>query len=134
MVGYNGKIDCDNIITINRTHDQVELAEIYSTVDVFFNPTREDNFPTVNIEALACGTPVVTFNSGGSSEMIDNTCGVALETENIEEIKSSIIGTIEAKELTPVACRNRALKYSNKDKFREYVDIYEKLMEGRKDE
>lgn len=134
LVGYNGKIDCDNIITINRTHDQVELAEIYSTVDVFFNPTREDNFPTVNIEALACGTPVVTFNSGGSSEMIDNTCGVALETENIEEIKSSIIGTIEAKELTPVACRNRALKYSNKDKFREYVDIYEKLMEGRKDE
>ena len=52
------------IIPIERTRDQKALAEIYTAADVFANPTSNDNFPTVNIEALACGTPVVTFNAG----------------------------------------------------------------------
>lgn len=68
LVGTDDKIDSflpDRIISIHRTHSQKELAEIYSAADVFINPTREENFPTVNIEALACGTPVITFDTGG---------------------------------------------------------------------
>ena len=64
-----------NIIGITRTNNIKELAEIYSAADVFVNPTLEDNFPTTNLEALACGTPVITFNTGGSVESIDNTTG-----------------------------------------------------------
>lgn len=60
----------NNIIGIHRTDNPIELAEIYSAVDVFFNPTYEDNYPTVNLEAIACGTPVITYNTGGSPESV----------------------------------------------------------------
>lgn len=57
-----------NIIGINRTNNIEELAEIYTVADVFVNPTLEDNFPTVNLESAACGTPVITYKTGGSPE------------------------------------------------------------------
>ncbi len=60
-----------NIIGIKRTNGQKELAEIYTAADVFLNPTYEDNYPTVNLEAKACGTPVVTYRTGGSPESVD---------------------------------------------------------------
>lgn len=59
-----------NVIGIKRTNSAEELAEIYSIADVFFNPTYEDNYPTVNLEAQACGTPVVTYDTGGSGESV----------------------------------------------------------------
>lgn len=58
------------IISLERTESKHELSEIYTAADVFFNPTREDNYPTVNLEAEACGTPVVTYNTGGCGETI----------------------------------------------------------------
>lgn len=64
-----------NVIGVERTESKEALAELYSAADVFFNPTYEDNYPTVNMEALACGTPVVTYNTGGSGEMVaDKKC------------------------------------------------------------
>ena len=79
-----------NIIGIIRTNNQQELAEIYSCVDVFVNLTLEDNFPTTNLESLGCGTPVITFNSGGSPECIDENCGLVVEKENIDEVYDAI--------------------------------------------
>lgn len=58
----------DGIIGIVHTENQTELAEIYTAADVFVNPTHQDNFPTVNLEARACGTPVITYDVGGSPE------------------------------------------------------------------
>ncbi len=58
------------IVGLARTDSREELAGIYSTADVFFNPTVEDNYPTVNLEAEACGTPVVTYDTGGCREAI----------------------------------------------------------------
>lgn len=60
----------NGIIGLTRTNSPQELAGIYSTADVFFNPTVEDNFPTVNLEAEACGTPVVTYDTGGCRETL----------------------------------------------------------------
>lgn len=60
----------NNIIGLNKTDSAIELAEIYSTADVFVNPTYEDNYPTTNLEAKACGTPVITYNTGGSPESV----------------------------------------------------------------
>ena len=57
-----------NIIGIQRTENQIELAGLYSTSDLFFNPTYEDNYPSVNIEAIACGTKILAYNNGGNSE------------------------------------------------------------------
>lgn len=58
------------IIGIGRTDSPEELAGIYTTADILFNPTREDNYPTVNLEAEACGTPVMTYDTGGCRETI----------------------------------------------------------------
>ena len=56
------------IIGIGRTNNSEELAAIYTASDIFFNPTYEDNFPTVNLEAKACGLQIITYDSGGSPE------------------------------------------------------------------
>jgi len=61
-----------NIIGITRTNSTKELAEIYTAADVFLNLTYEDNYPTVNLEAQACGTPVITYRTGGSVESVNN--------------------------------------------------------------
>lgn len=58
------------VIGLARVDSPQELAGLYSTADVFFNPTREDNYPTVNLEAEACGTPVVTYDVGGCKETV----------------------------------------------------------------
>lgn len=50
-----------NIVPICRTQNQHELAMIYSLADVLVNPTYADMFPTINLEALSCGTPVITY-------------------------------------------------------------------------
>ncbi|WP_165173149.1 glycosyltransferase [Adlercreutzia sp. ZJ242] len=55
---------------IGRTESREQLAAVYSAADAFFNPTQEDNYPTVNLEAEACGTPVVTYDTGGSAESV----------------------------------------------------------------
>lgn len=60
----------ENILGITRTNNTKELAEIYTAADILFNPTYEDNYPTVNLEAQACGTPVVTYDTGGSGESV----------------------------------------------------------------
>lgn len=73
IVGVNErqKKDIPHCITaISRTENPYELAELYSMATILFNPTYEDNYPTVNLEAIACGTPVVTYESGGSGEAV----------------------------------------------------------------
>lgn len=60
-----------NFIGLERTKSVVELAEAYTAADVLFNPTKEDNFPTVNLECEACGTPVVTYDIGGCKETLN---------------------------------------------------------------
>ena len=58
------------MILMQRTNNAFELAEIYSAADYFVNPTYEDNYPTVNLEAKACGTKVITYNTGGCVETL----------------------------------------------------------------
>ena len=58
------------VYCVNRTKNAQQLAAIYSTADYFINPTKEDNFSTVNLEAIACGTPVITYDVGGAKETI----------------------------------------------------------------
>ena len=57
-----------NMIAIEHTNSVKELVELYSAADIFVNPTLEDNYPTTNLEAIACGIPVVTYDTGGSPE------------------------------------------------------------------
>ena len=117
----------NNIISIHRTQNQAELAQIYTQADLFVNPTREDNFPTVNIESLACGTPIVTFKTGGSPEIIDETCGVVVEKNDVDGMQREIERICETSPYTKQACILRAQNFDASVKFGEYVQLYQKV-------
>lgn len=123
----------NSIISIERTENQKELAEYYSIADVFVNPAYIDNFPTTNLEALACGTPVVTYRTGGCSEAVDEETGIKVDKGNY----SGLIEAIEnvrkkGKFFYAEACCRRAEKYFNKDdRFNEYIQLYEDLLNNK---
>ncbi len=73
----------NNIIGIKRTENQLELAALYTYAYAFVNPTYEDNYPTVNLEAIACGTPTLTYNTGGCKEQIDNNVGFIINFDTL---------------------------------------------------
>ena len=130
LVGTNEKLDRelpDNIISIHRTQNQKALAEIYTAADLLVNPTREEVLGLVNVEALACGTPVVTFRSGGSPECIDETCGISVETGDTDGLLKAIHYVRENRPFSPEACRKRAEAFDAKDRFREYIRLYEEV-------
>ena len=80
----------ERIIGLGRTNEARGLAGIYTAADVFVNLTYQDNYPTVNLEANACGTPVVTYNTGGAGETIDECSGITVSKGAIEEIPGAI--------------------------------------------
>lgn len=128
LVGTNEQIDemlPKTIISIHRTENLCELAKIYTEADVFLNPTREDTFPTVNLEALACGTPVVTFNIGGSGECITEKCGYSVPANDIDALIKRVIEVCEKHPFTKNDCIERAANYELKQKYQEYLNLYE---------
>lgn len=128
LVGTNEDTDKllpENIISIHQTDNQTQLAEIYSAADLFINPTREETFPTVNMEALACGTPVVTFNTGGSPEIIDDSCGAVVKSNTIEELIDIIADFQSGKlSLSASSCLRRALNFSYTAHYEDYLNLY----------
>ncbi len=117
----------ENIITIHRTDSQRELAEIYSSADVFVDPTREDNFPTVVMEALACGTPAVVFNTGGCPEIISENCGYVVEKDDICDLVDKTVKVCVDKPFDKEDCVTRAESFDRQNKFKEYVDLYNSI-------
>ena len=120
----------NGIIGIKRTNNIQELAGYYSVSDVFFNPTWEDNFPTTNLEALSCGTPVITYCTGGSVEAIDDNTGFIVEQGDITSVMN-IVRLIKksGKQLWSSACRGRAAKiYDKRERYAEYLQLYERLI------
>ena len=114
---------------IERTQNVEELAKLYSEADVFLNPTYSDNFPTTNIEALACGTPIITYKTGGSPEAIDANTGIVVEQGDIMMMKHAILN-LKEKPIKRDKCRERAIRFFDKNKcFERYFDIYNELIE-----
>ena len=113
----------ENIISIERTNDVKELAEIYSVADIFINPTLEDTFPTTNLEALACGTNVVTFNTGGSIECLNDKCGKVINKGNENELLN-FIKNFDLNSVNSIECVNKAKLYDKRERYVEYTNIY----------
>lgn len=131
LVGTNDNTDKilpPDIISIHKTSDQKQLAAIYTAASVFVNPTREENFPTVNIEALACGTPVITFNTGGSPEIIDENSGTVVERNDVESLLSGIIRICEEKPFSSDHCVQRSRLFMQEDRFGEYKELFISMM------
>lgn len=132
LVGFEGDEMSENgIVVIPKTDSKEELAEIYSAADVFVNPTREDNFPTVNMEALACGTPVITFPTGGSPEIIDSTCGIVTKEQTVDSVMEAILQMRQEKErYTETMCCRRAKQFDQKNCYESYVALYEDVLKN----
>ncbi len=109
----------ENIIGIERTNSVEELAELYTAADVFINPTLEDNYPTTNIESIACGTPVITYETGGSPESA-NMYGLSIPKNNMEKL----IQAIESFE----QIRPKVIDIDYKNTVRKYVELYGEVL------
>ncbi|MCW4469575.1 glycosyltransferase [Flavobacterium sp. MFBS3-15] len=120
----------DSILGIARTENVEELAAWYGGADVFVNPTYQDNFPTTNIEALACGTPVITYRTGGSPEAVDENTGRTVEKGNLAMLQQAIEAIVlEDREAFRIYCRARAEEHFDKEKrYSDYLSIYEELV------
>ena len=124
-----------NCLNITRTDNVTELAEIYQKSHVFFNPTLNDNFPTTNIEALASGIPVVTFDTGGSGEIVLNDrIGFVVKHRNIDAIKNSLKKFLYTEQSVEDDCRKAAENFSAENMGKSYYQLYERIIKFKADE
>lgn len=108
-----------SIIGLERTNSAKELAQLYTAADVFFNPTYEDNYPTTNLEAISCGTPVVTYNTGGSPESA-GVNGIVINKGEIGRL-AFLLQFIDKDE-------QQILKLDKHEMFLQYLDVYKKII------
>ncbi len=118
-----------NVIGIERTQSTAELAEIYSAADVFVNPTLVESLGMTNIEAQACGTPVVTYATGGCPETVNMNTGYVIDRGNIFSLYE---GIQKVKEIGSQYYKKDCLDWvkNNFDKTRnylEYIKLYQSL-------
>lgn len=117
-------------IAITRTESKDELAKLYSSVSVFFNPTYEDNYPTVNLEAASCQTPIVTYNTGGSPEVFNyGNWGIVINKRDYQELfeyASQVYFHKIRFDYTNVSM------LSNEIMVKKYCELYNELIENDK--
>lgn len=120
-----------NMLGIPRTENIHQLAELYAAADAFINPTWQDNYPTVNLEAIACGTPVVTYRTGGSIEAITDQTGFIVPQGNVKEmLEAARLISQRGKAYYQQPCRTYALEnFRKEDRYQDYLDLYDKLTE-----
>lgn len=120
----------EGIIGIERTESIDELVRWYSHSEVLFNPTLEDTYPTVNLESIACGTPVITYNVGGSPESISDSTGFVIEKGDILSVISALeIIENQNKDDIRNRCRKHAIDNFDKSKlFQKYINLYKSIL------
>ena len=118
------------IIGIKHTESIEDLSKLYSSADIFVNPTYVDNFPSTNIESLACGTPLVTYNTGGSPEAIDKFTGTVIEKGDINSLANAIHFILRQNKKTySEACRQRAVHlYDSNHRYQDYINLYNSMI------
>lgn len=120
-----------NIIPIRRTENVRQLAQLYSVATAFVNPTWQDNYPTVNLESISCGTPVVTYRTGGSPESVTTQTGMVVSQGDVDALLRSV-RQIEhlGKESFAGPCRQYALQHFRKeDRYKDYLRLYDEVMQ-----
>ena len=118
----------NGIVGIKRTDNQKQLAELYSIAYAFLNLTYEDNFPTVNIEALSCGAPVICYKTGGATEMLSEDNAIVVDKGDYAKIVEML------KNIAPLRNNNAEWidkvkkHYSSKRMALDYCNIYKEMM------
>lgn len=112
----------ENIITVGFVHDRVRLAQLYSMADVFVNVTHADTLPTVNMESICCGTPVVTYDSCGSTELVGEGCGFVVPEGNVEALLEAVN---KARHIDRKQCAYYGqVNFDKNICYKKYLDIY----------
>lgn len=112
-----------NVIGILRTENQEELAQIYSRADVFINPSWEETFSLVTVEAMACGTPVIAMRSSAVQELVNEENGVLLEDNSTERYMEAI-QYIECHKFKTEVVQNSVKNYTIDNMTRQIVKLY----------
>ncbi|MBQ0099341.1 MAG: glycosyltransferase [Firmicutes bacterium] len=116
----------DNVICVGFIKDRNELADIYSSCDVFLNLTHADTLPTVNMESICSGTPVITYDVCGSPELVDSGSGFVVP-------ENDYIAIVEAKNFIKFKNFNIEIekyheKFSKTNNYLKYIDVYKELL------
>ena len=127
IVGKSKRNLPSNVIHLSYVKEKSYLAKLYKTANIFINPTLKDNFPTVNLEALASGLPIIAFDIGGNSEVINDEVGRVLTNHDalsiyrvINEIKTSKAQRNYSKKIDRIKQFDQELMYER------YSTIYER--------
>lgn len=119
----------DSVLALERTESVKEMAMWYSLADAYVNLTLEDTFPTTNIEAQACGTPVVTYRVGGSPESLTTDSGIVVEQGDIAGVVRAL-ESIKNGESRAAYCIERAAEYSSEKRFKQYFEeVYAPILQ-----
>jgi putative colanic acid biosynthesis glycosyltransferase len=128
VVGSGNFPTIPNLLVIPKTNSTNQLASLYSTFDVFVNCTLEDNYPTVNLEALACGTPLVAFQTGGASEAIkESENGFSVKKGDITEMLCRIRQISEKRLLFRKQALSSSKSHSNEFFCQSYLNLYDQI-------
>ena len=120
----------DKMILTPHTNGQAELAKAYQEATVFVNATLEDNFPTTNLEAMACGTPVITYQTGGSGESVSDQSGIVVYRASYDGLLQAVKDVLDkTKTFSQEDCRKQALNYDKHTRYQEYLELYKKVLQ-----
>ncbi len=120
---YAGRISC-----VPKTNSIQELTACYQKADVFVNPTYEDNFPTTNLEALGCGTPVITYQTGGSPESITTNTGITVPKGDVQQLANAILSMETNQDISRATCREHAYAYEKEHCLSHYIHLYKEML------
>ncbi len=115
------------MLGLTSTANVDELAAWYTVADCFANPTLEDNMPMVNLEALACGTPIVCFATGGCPEAVTPACGLVVPKGDQDQLCSAIVDICQRCEQMRPACFERSKVFDCRDTYLQYLSLYKEL-------
>jgi putative colanic acid biosynthesis glycosyltransferase len=121
-----------NIIGIERTENVGQLADLYSAADVYVNPTFEDTYPTTNLESMACGTPIITYETGGSIESVSENTGIVVDVGDVNELVKAIEKIKNnGKDFYENNCREHSIRnFDKKIKFNDYFKLYQQILKN----
>ena len=120
-----------NVLTIPRTYNQKELASFYSAADLFIHLSWEETFGKVIAEAMACGTPTVTYKSTACTELVADGCGVSItEKGDVVAIKEAVMQILsQGKESYKMLCLNRSrLLFDMNKNCEKHIEFYNNLI------
>ena len=122
---YKKRYTSNQLQMISYINDVNELAKEYAKADVFINLTLEDNYPTVNMESICCGTPAITYDSGGSPEMVvHGETGYIIHKYDWDSLKSCILKIMNGRIDRHFCAEYGRMHFNQEKRYLEYLKLY----------